>query len=349
VANRDDLVARYLDAVDRELAQLDRPEIDTLFLGGGTPTHLGGAALQRLLEMLARRFQLAENYEWSIEANPEDIDDEPLDLLVRYGINRVSLGIQSFDQRKLHTLERGHTGRQACAVVEKVARQIANVSIDLIFAAPDESLDHWKRDLAVAADLPLQHVSTYALTFEKGTQFWNRRMRGHLQGTTETVEVAMYEWTREFLPSHGFPHYEISNFAQPGSQCRHNLAYWAGRGWFAAGPGAARFVNGFREVNHRSTTSYLKRIEDQRSPVAESEAITPEQYARERAAFGIRLIEGIDVDALAAETGFDLRVLAAETLARGLNQGLIEWSGPRLRLTKQGVMFADSVASDLLG
>ena len=349
VAGRDDLIKRYLAAIDRELARLDRPAVDTVFIGGGTPTHLAPEALERLLSTVRRRLDLSPAAEWSVEANPEDITAEKLEVLQRLGVNRVSLGVQSFHADKLHVLERGHRGDSAAAAIEQTSATIPNVSIDLIFAAPGESLAVWRSDLQRALSLPITHLSTYALTIEKGTSFWSRHRRGELQPASEPEELEMYELARRRAAARGMRQYEISSFAAEGAACQHNLAYWRGRGWYAAGPGAARFVGGRREVNHRSTTAYLRRIETERSPVAESEPISVSEYARERAAFGIRVLEGIDLQQLQQETGCDLRQLCGEAIERSLGAGLLSGDDHRLRLTERGIRFADSVAADLLG
>ncbi len=349
IADREDLIDRFLQAIDRELAALRRPEITTVFIGGGTPTHLPKDSLRRLLESVSRRVRLQPGLEFSVEANPEDITDGKVALLAEVGVNRVSLGVQSFHRTKLATLERGHTPRAAAQSIETVAARIPNVSIDLIFAAPGETLEVWRDDVATAMGLPIVHLSTYALTFEKGTSFWNRRRRGELKGPGESRELAMYQAVRSRTREAGWEQYEISNFARPGHRCQHNVAYWQGCGWYAVGPGAARFASGRREVNHRSTTTYLKRMEAGVSPVAESEQISREQYARERAAFGIRMIDGINLRSLHAETGFDLDRRCGAVIAQGIERGLVARSGDRLRLTERGLLFADTVASDLLG
>ncbi|TWU04515.1 radical SAM family heme chaperone HemW [Stieleria varia] len=348
VADRDDLITRFLDAIDNELSILDRPSIDTLFLGGGTPTHLPIDALQELMRILHRRFRFSEDIEFSSEANPEDITEEKLCVLADAGVNRISLGVQSFDDQKLSTLQRGHSGDSAQRIIEQVTEVIANVSIDLIFAAPGESLETWQRDVATALALPIQHLSTYALTFEKGTLFWNQLQRGDLQPAGESLELEMYELVRSVAPAAGMTHYEISSFATPTHRCRHNIAYWEGSGWYAAGPGAARFVNGRREVNHRSTTAYLRRMETGQSPTAESELVTPQQAARERAAFGIRRIDGIDLADLAQQTGVNMLTLLADAIEQCEREDLIVRNGDHIRLTERGILFADTVASRFL-
>jgi oxygen-independent coproporphyrinogen-3 oxidase len=305
--------------------------------------------LQQLLDCIRDRVDLADAVEWTIEANPEDIDDRLLAILQEAGVNRISLGVQSFDDRKLTAFERGHTGDEAAAIIQQVAAQIPNLSIDLIFGCPGESRRVWQSDLDTALALPISHLSTYSLTFEKGTSFWNRRRRGQLTPVAESLEVEMYNLTRQKTAAEGMHHYEISSFARSGMRCRHNIAYWQGRGWFAAGPGAARFVGGRREVNHRSTTTYLKRVESGICPTAETEVISAEEHARERAAFGIRMIDGIDLSAISADTGVDLQSLLEKEIERFTQCGLLTESAGRVRLTEPGILFADAVARDLLG
>jgi len=349
VADRDQWIDRYLEAIDCELELLEHPEVATVFLGGGTPTHLPLRSLERLLHIVASRFHLSTDFEYTIEANPEDITDEKLSLLRDSGVNRISLGVQSFDDQKLGVLERGHCGENAKKVIEQTADVIPNVSIDLIFSAPGETIESWCHDLDVALSLPIRHLSTYALTFEKGTQFWNRRRRGELKDNKESIEVAMYQAVRKRAPEENLLQYEISNFAVEGFRCRHNMSYWQGDGWYAAGPGAARFVQGRREVNHRSTSNYLNRIESGRCPTAESETISLEQFARERAAFGVRLLEGIDSVEFQQATGIDWMNLCGVEIKTSIEEGLVEQHGSRIRLTERGILFADTVASRLLG
>jgi oxygen-independent coproporphyrinogen-3 oxidase len=345
---------RYLWAIDRELEAIvqtaqGRPNLTTLFIGGGTPTHLPIASLDRLISSIHRRFELDPSVEWTMEANPEDITDEKLNLMSDRGVNRLSLGVQSFNDGKLQRLERSHSGVAAETAIRRVAEVIPDVSIDLIFAAPGETVSQWEADLRIAASLPIRHVSTYALTFEKGTTFWNRRQRGGLSAVDESDEITMYDLGRSILAGAGLRHYEISNFANAGARCRHNLAYWRGEGWYAAGPGAAAFVDGRRSVNHRSTTSYLKRIESGKTPIAESELISAEQAAREWAAFGVRMIDGIDLADIGKQSDVPVETICAAELDRLKSQGLIDRDGSRIKLTHRGIHFADTVASELLG
>jgi oxygen-independent coproporphyrinogen-3 oxidase len=348
VAGRDDLIERFLSALDSELAPLQSPAVETIYIGGGTPTHLNLDQLDRLLAMIGRRFVLDDCVEWSVEANPEDITPAKLDLLAARGVNRISIGVQSFDNRKLQLLERGHSGESVQSTIERASAAVGNVSIDLIFASPGETLQGWRSDLDAALSLPIQHLSTYSLTYEKGTSYWSRRKRGELHSLDEALEVEMYQLARSLTDRSGLGQYEISNFARSGYRCRHNLAYWEGSGWYGAGPGAARFVDGARQLNHRSTSTYLRRIESGQEPTAESERLSPEDYARERAAFGMRMIDGIDPKEISLATGIDLIGLCGEAIDQSIKEGLVQRQESRLRLTERGILLADTVASRLL-
>ncbi len=344
-----ELADPFLDSLAIELQTHPAPApVDTRFIGGGTPTRLPPRQLDRLFDLLDDRFPLTAGGECTAEANPEDITPELLRQLADRGVNRISLGIQSFSTDKLRLLQRSHDRRSACRAIELAAERIGNVSIDLIFAAPGETPESWRRDLEQSLALPIQHLSTYSLTFEKGTQFWNRRLRGELCEVDEADDLQMYQDARRCSAEAGWEHYEISNFARDGSRCVHNLAYWQGRGWYAIGPGAARFVGGRREVNHRSPTTYIAKLRRGESPIAESEAITPRQWACERAAFGIRLLGGVDLEQIGQETGISIIELKRAELARCHDRGWIEISGTHHRLTEAGLLMADSVASELL-
>jgi oxygen-independent coproporphyrinogen III oxidase len=302
-----------------------------------------------LLDRLRSRLRLATDAEITMEVNPENVSSDRVSRWAQMGINRISLGVQSFRDEKLKVLQRGHTGADANAAVETVASKIPNVSIDLIFAAPGESVAHWQSDLLKAMSLPIKHLSTYALTFEKGTTFWNQRHVGTLAGPPEEDELAMYQLARQMTRDRGWHHYEVSSFELGGHACRHNQVYWKGQGWYAAGPGAARFVNGSRDLNHRSTTTYLQRCESGQDPTTEREPLTTIQYIHERLAFGIRMIDGINLEQMSREIGMDVLPLAKEAIESALRDGNIQWNPPHLKLTHRGVLFADTVAAQFLG
>jgi oxygen-independent coproporphyrinogen-3 oxidase len=353
VAGRDDLMGAYLEALERELALLERPrEVDTLFFGGGTPTHLEPEALRRLFAAARRWFPPADRggqpAELSVEANPIDLTEEKLRVLAEAGVTRVSLGVQSFELEKLRLLERDHDGLQAREAVMAAQRTVASVSLDLIFATPGETLDAWKCELDQAIALRPDHVSTYGLTFEKGTSYWARRSRGALAEVDEETQRAMYETAIERLTAAGFEHYEVSNFARPGHRCRHNEAYWRGDEFYAAGPGASRYLGGRRETNHRSTTTYIARVLAGKSAVAEVDELDSRARACERLVFALRRLAGVRRDWFESVTGFAIDELAGATIRRYVGVGLLDDDGQAIRLTRNGLMVSDALWPELL-
>jgi oxygen-independent coproporphyrinogen-3 oxidase len=349
VAGRDDLTEAFLEALARELSELGTPrEVDTLFIGGGTPTHLESPSLVRLLEIVKYWFPTASGYEWTVEANPIDLSQETAEILAAYGVTRISLGVQSFQDRKLALLERDHRSREVRHAFDTARHHISSVSIDLIFGVPGETLVEWTRDLSEAIALGPDHLSTYSLTFERGTQFWNRRQKGNLLPIEEDAGGQLYERAIDTLGAAGWQHYEVSSFARPGYRCRHNEVYWTGGEYFAAGPGAARFINGRRESNHRSTSTYLRYLSEGRNPVQESELLDNEMLARERLVFGLRRLEGIALTRFQQDTGYTVEQLAGESVRRFLDMQLLEETETHLRLTRRGLLVSDSLWPDLI-
>jgi oxygen-independent coproporphyrinogen-3 oxidase len=349
VARREDLIGPYLDAIERELSWLATPrQVDTLFLGGGTPTHLPPAELRRLLSLARRWFPLADGYELSVEANPADLDESRVLVLAEQGVTRLSLGVQSFRDAKLAVLERDHRQADIIRSYELARRHIGSVSVDLIFGTPSETLCQWQDDLRTAIALGPDHVSTYGLTFERGTTFWNRLQHGTLARLDEELERDMFAAAIDMLAAAGFEHYEVSNFARPGHRCRHNEVYWAADGYFAAGPGAARYVAGRREVNHRSTSTYIKRVLAGQSPVAEAEELSPADRAREALVLGLRRMAGIEREPFARRFGYPINDLAGETIRHLTNLALLVADGQRIHLSREGLFVSDSIFGQLL-
>ena len=350
IARRADLVEDYLRAMEIELASLGEPrEVDTLFLGGGTPTYLSADQLDRLFATLKKWLRLAPGYEWSIEANPTGLSDDKLDVLQAAGVNRVSLGVQTFDTELLKLLERDHDGEIAVDAVQRLLSRFSNVSIDLIFGIPGQGLSHWLDTIDRAARLGVQHISTYGLTFEAGTTFWSRRLKGQLRQITDDVEREMYEAVMDRLPAAGYDQYEISNFAQPGFACRHNQVYWRADPFFGFGPGAAAFVDGVRRTNHRSVTTWLRRTLAGENAAGESEMLEQESAAREAVMLGLRPVAGISLTAFRERYGFEFAALAGDEYDSLLTQGLLEVVGDHVRLTRAGRCMADRVIVEFMG
>ena len=350
VAGRGDLVPSYLQAVERELAtQLTQPSpVATLYFGGGTPTQLGASGLRQLLQAAAHWHPLLSGYEWTVEANPADMSPAMADVLAQAGVNRLSLGGQSFRPAKLELLERDHQPADVIRSVELARNHGMAVSLDLIFATPGESLGEWQDDLQRAIDLEPEHLSVYGLTFEKGTTYWGRRLRGELVEVDDELARDMYLLAIDRLAEAGFEHYEVSNFAQPGHRSRHNETYWRGDEYFAAGPGAARYVAGVRETNHRSTSTYLRRVLAGESPVAEREQLDAESRARERLVFGLRRLEGVDRGQFEQTTGFSIDTLAGKQIAQLVELQLLTEADGRVLLTREGLLVSDAIWPELL-
>jgi oxygen-independent coproporphyrinogen-3 oxidase len=273
---QDSAIELYLDALAAELAALGQPQpVETLFLGGGTPTYLSARQLERLLGDVLRRLPPRPGHELTIEANPGTLDADKIGVLADHGVTRVSLGAQSFHPHLLRVLERDHVPDDVPRAVARVRERIAEVSLDLIFGVPGQTLDDWRADLAAALALEPDHVSTYGLTYEKGTPLWKQRRRGEVRPLDEEAELALYAHALDTLEAAGFEHYEISNFARPGRRSRHNQVYWANEAYFGFGMGAARYVLGRRELNTRDLRGYIRRCLAGESPVYQAEKLPP--------------------------------------------------------------------------
>ncbi len=350
LAGVDHLADRYLTALEREMAAMGKPaEVDTIFVGGGTPTRLSASQLKRLVEMTTRWFPLSQGGEWTVEANPGTLDEEKVEVLAAGGVTRVSLGAQSFQPDLLRVLERNHQPDEVARALEWIRPKFAQWSFDLIFGVPGSNLAQWQDDLERALLLGPSHLSCYGLVYEKGTALWKQWSAGQVHAVDEEVERAMYAYTIERLERESLAMYEISNFARAGHESRHNLVYWANDAYFGVGVGAARYVSGVREVNTRDLQAYLKRIEAGESATGPTESLEPEARARETAVLMLRrTIVGLDRAYFAWRTGFDLDALAGETVAKYVGQGLLEDDGQRIRFTREGLFLADTVLCDLV-
>lgn len=353
IAGRDDLIGDYLHSLHREIEsacpEADSPlELDTLFFGGGTPTHPSCDQLREMFRIVKRRFQLMPDAEVSVEANPLDLTDEKIALLAESGVNRISLGVQSFSPDALVLLERDHSTADIDDVIHRLRQRCANISLDLIFGVPGQSLEDWRQTLHLAIDQGPQHISTYGLTWESGTAFGTRRDRGELTPIDEGLERDQYALAMEELEQAGFQQYEISNFAKPGFRCQHNEVYWAGDEYWAFGPGAARYLNGRRETSIRSVLGWLARIERGDSPVVDAEELEPVHRARELLFLGLRRCDGIDCHDFFRRTGLELKEFAQTAISNNVARGWLESHEGGIRLTHEGRFVADRVVADFL-
>ncbi len=287
-------------------------------------------------------------HEFSVEANPSFLDEEKVALLRSFGVNRLSLGVQSFQPRTLQILERDHRPDDVPRVLDFIRPLIPNYSVDLIFGVPEQTLEQWQSDLKQALALKPVHLATYGLTYEKGTRLWKKREHGQVAALDEDTEYQFYTHAIDTLEGAGFEHYEISNFARPGFRCRHNQVYWANHAYFGFGVGAARYVNGVRELNTRDTRTYIQRLQSGQAPTFQSECLPPRERAVETIAVQLRRAAGIDRSAFQRQSEFALDDLVGAKLAELSEQGLLRDDGLAVALTRKGKCLADAVVQALL-
>ena len=312
-----------------------------IYIGGGTPSVLEGKLLWRLLNSL-KRFSPEE---FSFEANPESLSLSCLKILQEGGVNRLSIGVQTFSHPYLTFLGRLHTPYEAQEAVENAYKVgFRNLNIDLIFALPGQNINEVLKDLKKALRLPLAHLSLYALIYEPHTPLYRLLQRGEIGKLEEEKEAEMYKRSVEFLESRGFLRYEVSNFAREGFSCRHNINYWQDLPYLALGPSAVYFYQNRRYRYISNIASYIEKAARGGELWEFVETIKGEKYAREKAAFNIRLAGGIDLEEFEKTTGFDLLLLASREIKELRRQKLVSLAKRRLRLTAQGFLFADYVS-----
>ena len=341
----------YLDALDRELA-LRAPEgfaPETVFVGGGTPTVLSAGELRRLGAILRERCDLSRLREWTVEANPGTLDPARIDALLSCGVDRVSMGVQSFDDRVLRSVGRIHDAGTARAAVRDLrAAGVPRTSVDLLFAVPGQGADVFARDVDEAVALGTGHLSCYALLYEEGTTMLARERRGLLRREPEDLERTMLLDGRRRLREAGFRPYEISNFARPGRECLHNLVYWRNGPYLGVGVSAASYLGGVRSSNVRDLKAYMDRIGAGGEAGAESERLGPRGVLGETVMLGLRLEEGVRFEDLGARTGIDARALFGPLLARLSAAGLVTADSDCFRLTEDGIPVADAIIAEFL-
>lgn len=350
----------YLTALRRELSyRADTPEwahgvVSSIYVGGGTPTVFSPRSIGDLLRTIERcwpRTRLGE-IEVTAEANPGTVDIRYLAALRDQGVNRISFGVQSFQPHILQRLGRGHGAAEGSEAVD-MARQAGfhNVSVDLLFAVPGQTLADWERDLETIIDLRPEHVSAYSLTFEPGTPFEDRRARGAIRAVEEEVEAAMLERTAEVLSTAGYQHYEISNYAEPGRESRHNLNYWRRGEYLGVGAGAHSFLcdsaSDVRWSNEPDPDAYVRRVGARGEARVFVERLSEDQAHAEFVFLGLRLLAGIDTREFAARFGVEFTAAFPQVCELEAG-GLLVREGTRWRLSQRGLMVADSVCAAFL-
>ena len=342
--------ARFVDTALAEVALAarvlgdDRPPVDTVFVGGGTPTLLPAADLARLLRGVDDVFGLAPGAEVTTEANPETVDPGYLAAVRAAGYTRLSLGMQSAVAHVLETLERRHTpGRPEAIVAEARAAGFEHTSLDLIYGTPGETAEDWMRSLEAALAADPGHISAYALVVEPGTALATRVDRGELREPEDDEAAERYESADALLREAGYGWYEVSNWSRPGEECRHNLSYWRSHDWWGVGPGAHSHVAGTRWWNVRLPRDYSAALDSGRSPAQAREVLDDETRRVERLLLGVRLAEG--------HPSADLTEAGRAAAERFVGDGLLDepsWVAGRVRLTQRGRLLADALVRDLV-
>lgn len=348
------LMEGFLDALEREirlrtpLLLPEQRQCSTLFFGGGTPSLMTPAQLERVLRVVAEHYSFAPDAEWTMECNPGTVTRESLQAYRSLGINRLSFGVQSFFADDLHFLTRIHTPEQAHeAVACARAAGFDNVNIDLIFALPNQTMERWKHNLATAVALETEHISAYSLIFEEGTPLNAMKLRGEVREAEEELDATMYDYTMNFLAAQGYRQYEVSNFARVGRECQHNLLYWQGKEYVSFGPSAHGYYSGTRYWNARSLARYCEELQAGVLPVVNSERVEGIALMFERAFLELRS-QGIHAENFQADFGVNLHAVLEPFLHKVEGEGIVEWREGRLSLTAKGYQLCDAVTTDVI-
>lgn len=340
--------SRYVDALLAELRmrrdELPLARVHSIYIGGGTPSQLPARALSGILNEVCRLFPVDSDAEVTVEANPDDVTPEWLAALSHTPVNRLSMGVQSFDDALLRLIRRRHTAQQAvCAVEQAALHGISNVSIDLIYGLPTQTMEQWQADVRQALALDVQHLSAYSLSYEEGTPLWRMLEQGRIEEADEELSLRMYEHLIDSTRAAGFTHYEISNFCRPGRHSQHNSAYWHGVPYLGFGPGAHSY-DGMRtrRWNLSDLKGYVQAAGSM--PPHQSEVLTDDELYDETVMTRLRTSEGLSLDLLTAA----YRAYCMTQAEPHLRAGRLEQAGSTIRLTRQGIFTSNDIISDLM-
>lgn len=341
-------VGSYLEHLIEEYDSYDIKKLRTLYIGGGTPTALSAPQLAFLLEKLSDKLDLSYLEELTIEANPGDLDQEKIAVLKDSPVNRVSLGVQTFNDRMLKQIGRSHSEKDIYENIANLKKAgFDNISIDLIYALPKQTMEDVKINVAKAIALDIPHMSLYSLILENHTVFMNRMRRGKLPLPKEDLEAEMFEYIIAELEKAGFEHYEISNFSKPGFESRHNLMYWDNAEYYGIGAGASGYVNGVRYKNHGPIRHYLQAVEAGNARVQE-EALTLNEKMEEEMFLGLRKKSGVSKKRFEEKFGLSFEDQYGAVVAKLTEQGLLVPDRDIVRMTKQGLFLGDTVAEKFI-
>lgn len=350
---KENIADEYLSAVDREMAlyadKFNDHHLRTIFIGGGTPTCLSAEQINLLMKALHRYFSWDKATEFTIEANPGTLTNDKLNVLKDAGVNRFSIGAQSFNEQLLQRIGRIHNVDQigqAVAMVRKAG--FTNINLDLIFGLPDQSLTDWQNTLQQVVQLSPEHISAYGLKIEEGTPFALDQENGLLMPCDEELELAMYQQTREILQQAGYQQYEISNFAKPGKPSQHNLTYWHNEPYLGLGLAAHSFMTGQRWENYASIDQYNNALKQGLFPIANEEAIPLSEQIQDAIFLGLRLIAGINLTNFKTRYQVDLLEKYQQIIQKHQKNGLLNIEENNLKLTPKGLFLSNEVMVDFI-
>lgn len=345
-------VDEYIEALLKEarLALRQNPveKMETLYVGGGTPTSLTASQLERLLSGL-REILPYYNGEFTVEANPGDLTADKLDVMKNYGVNRLSMGVQTFDDRLLKKIGRKHTAQDVYDTIQLLEeKDFSNVTIDLIYALPGQSLKSFRDTVTRALALDLPHYALYSLILENQTMFMNWVRRGKMHLPEQELEAQMYAETIDAMEKAGRKQYEISNFAKPGFESQHNLVYWNNQNYFGLGAGASGYLGNRRYKNRGPIQHYLKSLKNDQLPVLEEEILTQKAQIEEEMFLGLRKILGVDKTVFENRFGFSMMDVYGDVIEKLKQQKLITETDSRVCLTEEGLFRGNDVFEEFL-
>lgn len=341
-------VDAYLQALIREFESYKIEQLRTLYIGGGTPTAISAEQLDYLLSHLTKNLDLSQLEEFTIEANPGDLTPDKIAVLEKSAVNRISLGVQTFNDKQLKRIGRSHNEAQIYESIDSLkGAGFDNISIDLIYALPGQTMADVKENVAKAIALDIPHLSLYSLILEHHTVFMNKMRRGKLNLPTEDLEGDMFDYIIAKLESHGFEHYEISNFTKPGRESRHNLMYWDNAEYYGVGAGASGYVDGVRYRNRGPIQHYLKGVA-QGNPRLEEEVLTKQEMMEEEFFLGLRKKEGVSISRFEEKFAENFSNRYGDIVEKLTRDGLVQVTDGRLRMTKKGLFLGDTVAEKFI-
>ncbi len=345
------LFDRYTDAVVRQIKRenLVKSSLQTVFFGGGTPSILPPSNFAEILGEVLRGTGGAEKMEISVEVNPKTVDYDRLLCLKTLGVNRLSIGVQSFNDNELSCLSRPYRVDDVKKVLDDVFEVgFTNVSIDLMYGLPFQTVAQWEKSLTEAFSYPIHHLSMYQLTIEPDSYFETAVKNKTLVLPSEEEIEDLDLLTATAIENAGFKRYEISNYCRPGYECRHNITYWRNNPYYGIGAGAVSYINDVRTWNVADPERYIAEIGNNRSVISDSETLGIEERMRETVIIGLRLIQGVSISGLNGRFGIDCMSYYGKTLVRLINDGFLAFDGDYLRLTKKGLPLANSVMAQLV-